>query len=151
MNGEDYRRASRAEHGLKNNIGVDTCHIFSVDGGDLIARFQTCGFSGGACHGGDNGQIFAGRINVSADALVTAVKGHGGLFVFFRVHVRGVLISEGIHHPADGAFHQLGVIHRLVYVFIMDELPGLPERLKKSRGIGRSSFCGFRGGQYIGL
>ena len=130
MNSEHNRRAGRAEDRLKHDIGVNPGHVFAVNGGDLIAGFETGRFSRGASHGGDDGQKIARRIYISADAFVAAVKRHGGLFVFIRAHVRGVFVAERIHHPADGTFHQLGVINGLIYKFFMHKLPRLPEGFK---------------------
>ena len=48
-------------------------------------------------------------------------------------------VPQGIHHPGDRPLDQLGIIHRLVHVVLVDQVPGLPEGRKLRLQVRRSA------------
>ena len=138
-----YRCTRFPQHFSDNKIAIDAGHIFAVNRDNQVARFQSNLLSGRSGHWTDNGKVIASRINPCADSIIGAFHTTGSLGIDMRIHIRGMFITKRIEHPANGTLHQFQIIDGLIYVVVMDDLPGLPEGGKEG--------CEFVGGRFGGF
>ena len=130
-------RVGGTKHLGARHFRIDAGHILAVNGDDLVAGQKSRAFGGRTGDGAGDGQVFGGGIHIRADAFIFACKARVGIRKILGIHVRGMLVAEGIHHAADRAAHECDVVHGLVYIIIMDKIPRFPERRRRVSGIPR--------------
>ena len=117
-------------HDLADHQGaVDAGHIFAVDGDNNISRFEPGQLGWRSGHRRDDCQVCALRVDPGSDPLIAPFEGDVGLTVNIRIHVRALVVAEGIDHPLNCSSDEFGVVQRLVDELLVDDRPRLPKGL----------------------